>query len=739
MADDDPIESLVDEIILPNLLTDFGIVKKIQQKVQLEDEKLVPYWASCHKYDSSIPDWGETSIPLMQFTQSGKKHYFGVIELGMADAMCRVPSLAESTDTMEIARRTINNETTEQYQRPIQFNRIDNLETFLKKSPTIVNPIILHIPVKSRENGSVEIRENANGKYEMKIDLKKIPYILRTNRDVDTKSGNDFRPIDLVDGQHRVRASRTNQNSVSTNVPFILLDNEMDTSDAARVFAEINVQHEKLKDLHEMHLRYVLSLPSHIESMDFGKVPDKFVEGEDELKTGNMRQRYANRMAYRIGANLTFDEKSPLHTLIRYFDNHAGPVAAIDAKQWVKYAGKWILEQYGPEWDEAKVTRMIQSYFEAWKITANLDPRTGEIYEDVQTSNRWGKISNPRRGKDYNSRAFDVATFKALMSLFPMCVELTKAEEIHSEDELKTAFLKVLTPCQVIDFADVNIWKDRIFGSGNPDAVEAHLYHWMAWAVRGFAQTGKKESADDAWNTDETTDVDSDSGKGFFSGINTSHFRGVLRVENLNSSTEIEGMTISVGAEPIPNESKIKTITIQYLDKSGKIQPINKISGNFKGPYKKVGYNAFSQTMGTGPDTRGVSKVIITITSGNLFGENTDLFRQEYTINELKDLNGRVVYLSAQKRGENRTSGGLQFSEVSLSAPSPYEHYDVEFPDNDEEEDEEEDEYEFDFSDNILPQNSFSSTNDFIVSRKTNPCNQCFFGTDHRCGWQRDY
>ena len=261
--------------------------------------------------------------------------------------------------------------------------------------------------------------------------------------------------------------------------------------------------------------------------------------------------------------------------------------------------------------------------------------------------------------------------------------------------------------------------------------IESHLYHWMAWAVREFALTGKSVDADEAWNTDEGIDIDSAPGRGFFSGVNTSYFRGVLRVEDLYSSTEIDGMKITVEAEPIPNESRAKTISIQYRDHNGKIRPINKISGKFKGPSKSVGYNYLSQTMGTGPDQNGVSELIITVTSGNLFGEQTYLIRQEYTVNELKQLNGRVIYISSQKRDVEQSSGGLEFTEIPLSTESDFEHYDVEIPEIDEEEEDEE-ESKYNFSDNILPKNSFFPS---AFSDRTRYCQACFHGNDHKCGY----
>ena len=732
MQDEEMDEEDNSEQALPDLLTDFGIVTKIRQLNKLEEEKEVPYWASSHMYDPSAQKWGETSIRLQEFKQSGNTHYFGVIELGMADALCRVPSLPESTDTLEIARRTIENEITEQYQRPIEFDRIDNISDFLKGSPTIVNPIILHIPESSKQNGSVLIETRPNGESIMNINLKKIPYMLRKCVDVDPITGKDYRPIDLVDGQHRVRASRTDMKSVAVTVPFVLIDEKMNGDDAGRIFAEINVQHDKLKELHELHLRYVLKLSSHISSQDFGEVSEELLESGEITEIRTMKQRYANRMAYRIGANLTFEKTSPLYTLIRFFNNHKHKPEAVDAKDWVEYAGKWILQQYGPEWDIVKVQRMIQCYFEAWKKTVNINPKTGEIYEDVNTADRWGFVKNTATKRENESFVFKKASFKAIMSLFPMCVQLSKAEEIDSEQDLVSAFLKVLTPCQTIDFGDLEIWKNRIFGMGaNIGEIESHLYHWMAWAVREFALTGISVDADEAWNTDEGIDIDSAPGRGFFSGVNTSYFRGVLRVEDLYSSTEIDGMKITVEAEPIPNESRAKTISIQYRDCNGKIRPINKISGKFKGPSKSVGYNYFSQTMGTGPDLNGVSELIITVTSGNLFGEQTYLFRQEYTVNELQQLNGRVIYISSQKRDVEQSSGGIEFTEIPLSTESDFEHYDVEIPEIDEDE-EDEGESKYNFSDNILPKNSFFP---LFIRDRTILCDDCFHGRDHKCGY----
>ena len=92
-----------------------------------------------------IDDWGKIEISVTEFEQSGLIHHFGVISLGIADAICKVPALPAATDSLEICRRTLEDDVTEQYQRPLEFERIENIERFLTTNPTIVNPVILEI------------------------------------------------------------------------------------------------------------------------------------------------------------------------------------------------------------------------------------------------------------------------------------------------------------------------------------------------------------------------------------------------------------------------------------------------------------------------------------------------------------------------------------------------------------------------------------------------------------------
>ena len=93
-------------------------------------------------------------------------------------------------------------------------------------------------------------------------------------------------------------------------MPFVLINPEYQGG-GGRIFAEINVQHEKLDPLHELHLRYVLYLSSHRLEDDFGEYDEDFIENRSELSDYDFniqKNRFANRLSYKIGARLNLKQ-----------------------------------------------------------------------------------------------------------------------------------------------------------------------------------------------------------------------------------------------------------------------------------------------------------------------------------------------------------------------------------------------------------------------------------------------
>ena len=74
------------------------------------------------------------------------------------------------------------------------------------------------------------------------------------------------------------------------------------------------------------------------------------------------------------------------------------------------------------------------------------------------------------------------------------------------------------------------------------------------------------------WNTEEGSIVDSKAGQGFFSAVNPDLFRGTIQVTDMTSMTSA-GTKIGITADALPNESHAKTISISYLDRTGKKSP----------------------------------------------------------------------------------------------------------------------------------------------------------------------
>ena len=121
--------------VLTDEMIEFGVARKFVQKGKKKKDHVDhkhPYWASTHEYDLDNPDWGKLEVRVTSFVQSGVTHYFGVIPLGIADAICKVPALPKSADSLEICRRTLNNHVTDQYQRPLDFDRLDNINNSSK-------------------------------------------------------------------------------------------------------------------------------------------------------------------------------------------------------------------------------------------------------------------------------------------------------------------------------------------------------------------------------------------------------------------------------------------------------------------------------------------------------------------------------------------------------------------------------------------------------------------------------
>ena len=659
---------------IPKILAEMGVKRKILQKFP-NKEIHVPYWTSRHQYDISNPHWGRTSIVLSPFHQSGSTHYFGVINLGTADAISKVPALPAATNSQEICKRTIDQVVTDQYQRPIESERIENLRIFLEGNPTIVNPVIMEISKSALLNKSARIIDE-DGRKVLKIDLQKIKEIAASSTDVNPKKGLDFRPLEIADGQHRIRSCGLSEKAVNTVIPFILIDPDFEGG-GGRIFAEINVQMNALDDLHKLHLRYILNLSSHKDSEDFGKYPDDLLHenhGRDDAEQKKYFTRFSNRLSYKLGARLNSIPNGPMYDKILFYGKAKDSEGKfpIDAKDWLKITTPWMSQFPELVKDEDLFVKVLNTYFEAWRITSNTDPNTGEKYinYDSQTNNRWGK-GKSKVGRSAWSKAFLKIMFTPIIKMFPLTYQLSGINPSSSSEEILNSFKKILLPAAPIDFLDWDAW-ELIMGPGlKTKERDDYISQWLNWAIYDYHKTGILKSPEKAWNINNgiVTDVLSNPGEGFFSPINPGNFTGTLSIENIPFSKEegLNGSTITITADEIPNESYAKTITMMYTDSKGVSRPERR-NKFVKGHRSSIGFNFASQRFLTSSKTHGIQSLTITITSRNLFSPGpVTIFSHTYTIDELRRMNNSEIFLS------NRA-----FTPKVNSSAISIEHFDVE-------------------------------------------------------------
>ena len=86
----------------------------------------------------------------------------------------------------------------------------------------------------------------------------------------------------------------------------------------------------------------------------------------------------------------------------------------------------------------------------------------------------------------------------------------------------------------------------------------------------------------------------------FFSPVNPEFFTGTLKVKNVSYDDEeaLNGATITITADEIPNESVAKTISFMYVDGNGVNRPERKTK-HTKGPRNGIGYNYMKQLFQT--------------------------------------------------------------------------------------------------------------------------------------------
>lgn len=287
----------------------------------------------------------------------GAPIYVGNARASTIHIISDVPSIKKDISQPRTVERILDTSLARhEWQRQLHVNRVKHISSFLKRSDNFfVNPVILYLP---ENNNSSAISQEADGKIWLEVDLSGFS---KSNDDNFTMIYGKDRPLQIIDGQHRVRGGARSVVGNSLEIPFVLLPPLYDMDKAAKLFAEINTTSKELEKEHQLFLAYRYHLPHH--------KPDLTMDRFDPARK-NYHDR-ANRLAYQFSAMLSSMDWS-LESQIKILKSNPGSFS-IDIVMWQKYCKPWFMP--GSCYDHANdlsidlMLSEVNAYFGAWIVT----------------------------------------------------------------------------------------------------------------------------------------------------------------------------------------------------------------------------------------------------------------------------------------------------------------------------------------------------------------------------------
>ena len=544
--------------VISSLIAQGCVAKTVQDEV---DPSIPTYWSQ-HTWD-----FDENSAPviltLYKYVQNERTILTGFMPLGQIDALAGVPSFHSGITNEEAALIALNSEhdPNPPYQRPPDVLRFDGIQSFARNPNSILlNPVTLHLPPDRLASGSgVKIINEDEVQVVLEIDLKLILKQLPdgTYTDVNTFSGEDFRPFHATDGAHRKLSCQLDLRASMLNVPIILAPLRTTIAEAAEIFTNSNVTQEPLKPLHMLLQRYICAIPHRDAKKDFG-----LPENAENQKTATRRQ--ANRSAYEL-VSLLATEINALYGRVQTMElpnRKMGRNCSVTSKKFVDYARKWFLEDgmfAGIDANDA--FKVFRSYLTAWQLMADTDA-DGEYYED--SKERWHV--NTSREYDAIPYLTSPLAFEVILMLFPL---LHKGAIFRTEEgatPTRKTFTELLTPLQPIDWGRMDLLKEAYgLDRDTPD----NLYAWCSWAISAFMQTGATYPPEQVWNPETRDPMDCKPGRGFFSAPSRTMIEAAIELPETDETGLMWGQEITLWSSPMPNVHRKPMLAIHLLDGNG--------------------------------------------------------------------------------------------------------------------------------------------------------------------------
>ena len=285
----------------------------------------------------------------------GASVYSGSASASKLHMISRVPSIPEYLGIQHTVDRILDSQLERnQWQRPLIQNRTKHIQNFLAKQGNFfMNPVIIHLDESSSDVAKID---KADDGFYLTIDFKAMLNIGSENKHF--LFGNK-RPLDIIDGQHRVRGAARSTMGSDIEIPFILAPPVYySTDNAAKLFTEINTTSKELDKDHQLFLAFRYNLPHYKSELTMGDFSENKKNWHDR----------SNRMAYELAAKLSKPDMS-LHNHIKFLSANKGNYC-VDITQWQKYVKQWFMPgnpyDLENELEPEEIVIEVENYFRAW-------------------------------------------------------------------------------------------------------------------------------------------------------------------------------------------------------------------------------------------------------------------------------------------------------------------------------------------------------------------------------------
>lgn len=437
---------------------------------------------------------------IMEVTQKGKTYFIAsapVCEIAQASY---IPALPPILGVQESANRILSKDRkTNEWQREAEAKRIRSIQQFIEESQNvIVNTPLLFInnPNAAYVKDKKLIIDYSKFLQKQESGINKGDFVDRIKRSARDNDGNivydEYRPLWLIDGQHRVKGIRRSEMYHDISVPIVIFPHDFGVDSTAKVFAEINTLQKKLSPLHELFMQHRFSI-SHTNKKrtfrEYKSVPYSTAVNEGWDK--EWEDSRANHLSYELLAKLAktkiFKDK------VVFLPQNKITHPFVSADQWLNYSREWFknkcysynyyhdnIEQLilEPSDEELKMSceelyfTETSNYFKAVVSTCNHDK-----WETKGHSLKWTDEAQKKCLLQKKSH------FIILLELFPLIKDKVK---IYKQEKSKFGivtindFEKVLKPFLWVDWRDTEL--NNTYGGGGEKGRRS-LECWMADAI----------------------------------------------------------------------------------------------------------------------------------------------------------------------------------------------------------------------------------------------------------------